>query len=484
MQTFTIDSTAVFSVDAAKPVEPSHFPLMQARAAHNADMVAWANRIVERIHAETVSGRLRVPKYIDLTRNDADARAAYDEMLSEPMVMTPLRVLVDSVAAQDLQIIPDDPDDPRQQDEAEFGRWAFKHVEGGKLAMIRAVAFNGLRRGWSVTEPIWTEPLPIGHKYELRRTWAIWKDRDEKDVDPLVDSFMNIEALRERRTGIKWNPADFVVYTHLKLFQNPRGLSALRVAYNDYISKATAMQLWGIHLEKWGSPVIKGTYTDESQQRAALETALENFKANNWVTVPQGVIIDAVMAATGTPANYQAFIDRCDKGMAIGIMGSHLPIMEGSNQTVAGSTREQRGTTELFQWALAEEMSGILTQALAALLAVNAADVPPPTVVLGAVSESEIAAMLANDNLLHTMGLPLSKRSLYQRTGREAPRDDEDVLPAAVSPAGMLGFAEQPEGPAAQQVSLPGRDGAKQQSLLDKAKAAGLARLGKSPAVR
>jgi hypothetical protein len=482
MNTFTIDSTAI---DASAPVVPPHFQAQHARAAQNADIVAWATRVVERIRAESAKGGLRVPQWIDLTKDDAKARAAYDSMLSEPMVMTPLRVLVDSVAAQDLQVLPDDPEDERQQEEAEFVRWAFKNVEGGRLAMLRAVAFNGLRRGWSVTEPVWTEPLPPAHKYALRRTWAIWKDRDDKDIEPLVDSFRNLIGLRSKRTGEKLEPTDFVIYTHMKLFGNPLGISALRTAYNDYIGKMMAMQLWGLNLEKWGSPFLKGTYVDEATQKGSLEAALSAVEANSWISVPTGTTIEAISAATGTPANYQAYLDRCDKGMAIAIMASHLPIMEGSNQTVAGSTKEQRGTTELFQWALSEEMSNLLTRAVAILLAVNSADVPPPTVILGSVSEAEIAAMLANDNLLHGMGLSLSKRSLYARSSREAPRDAEDTLAPPTAPAtGPFGFAEEPTGPAEQQVALPGKDGRQAESLLDKAKAEGINRLGKSVAPR
>lgn len=435
---FQFDSASLVSGNSTETVLAPHFPTSQSVPPA---ALAWAQRTIERIKSAYVSGRLRVPRPIDLMRNDDEARAAYDEMLTEPMAMTPLRVLVDSVAALDLQVIPEDPDDERQQREAEFVRWCYRVVEGGKLAICRAVAFNGLRRGWSVTEKVWTDQ-PDG-KWAGRWRWRVWKDRDDKTIKPRVDEHMNllgIEAPDRSGNRVIFDPSDFVVYTHLKLFQNPRGIAAFRTAYRAYIAKTHASQLWGLNLEKWGSPFLVGTYTDEATQRAALELALKSVEANTWVTGPPGTTIEAIMASTGTPANYQAFLDRCDKEMAIGIMGSHLPIMEGANKDPAGSTKEQRGTTELFQWALAEEMSGILTAQAADLLRVNKSDVPPPLVTLGATSEQEVAAILDNATKLHNMGADLSKRQLYSRTGWEPPRDDTDRLPG-LAPVSQFGLS-------------------------------------------
>jgi hypothetical protein len=255
-------------------------------------------------------------------------------------------------------------------------------------------------------------------------------------LNPITDEFGNLTGITSGTDpGKEFDPADFVVYSHLKMFTNHRGRSAFLAAYRDWWIKQVAVQLWGVGLEKWGSPVIVGKYADEANQRASLETALEDAGANKWLSVPLNCVVEALSAATSSGADWDAYIARCDKGMLIGIMWSHLAVTEGQNKNVAGDSRTQKGTAELNQWSLAEECSCLWTHHGRELTRINYPGIPSPRYVFGAVSEADVATMLANDDVLNGMGVPLSIESLLERTGREGPRGDKDELPGKTAPA-------------------------------------------------
>jgi hypothetical protein len=402
------------------------------------DAREWGRRTAERLRTAVLSGVVRFPQWLNPLAGETRAMVeAYDAMLAEPMILTPLMVTVDGVASQDVQILADDPEDEAQKELADFHRWNLKNIAGGKLGMVRAVALPAKVRGWSVTEKVW-DRVADDTKWRGWWYWREWKDKDATKLrlNPVTDEFGNLTGITSGLDpGHEFDPADFVVYSHLKMFSNHRGRSALLAAYRDWWLKQAAVQLWGIGLEKWGSPMLVGKYSDEANQRASLEAALEDAGANKWLSVPVACAVEAVAAATSSTADWDAYVARCDKGMLIGTMGSHLAVMEGQNKNVAGDSRTQKGTAELFQWSLAEELSCLWTWHGRELSRVNRPGVPSPTYVFGAVSEADIKAMLENDDVLQGMGLDLSKQSLRQRTGREAPRDSADTLPGKAMPA-------------------------------------------------
>jgi hypothetical protein len=246
------------------PAEPAPQPSAAARE--------WARRTVERLRTAVLSGTVRFPQWVNPL--DGETRSmleAYDAMLAEPMVLTPLMVTVDSVASLDVQILADDKKDESQKELADFHRWNLKKIAGGKLAMVRAVAVPAKVRGWSVTEKVW-DRVADDPKWKGKWYWTEWKDKDavKLRLQPghgrVRESGRGSPAVLQ--PGVEFDPADFVVYSHLKMFSNHRGRSALLAAYRDWWLKQAAVQLWGVGLEKWGSPVIVGKYADEANQRA------------------------------------------------------------------------------------------------------------------------------------------------------------------------------------------------------------------------
>jgi hypothetical protein len=172
-----------------------------------------------------------------------------------------------------------------------------------------------------------------------------------------------------------------------------------------------------LNLERWGAPAVVGTFTDDGEQKAALEAALAEFGSNKWMTVPQGAAVNAIASATSGATDWEAFVARADKGMLVAVYGSHLPFLEGQNANVAGNSETQRGTAELVQWALAEEAGKLFTEQGRVLTDLNYAGVPTPVYTFGAVNQTEIGLMLDNATKLKALGGDLSDNELHERSG-------------------------------------------------------------------
>jgi hypothetical protein len=395
----------------------------------------WARRVVNRVRQATLSGTLRWPQWTDpVTGNPQAMFDAYQAMTADPMAWRALTTLVDSVASLDLSITAPDKNDTRQQTVVAFHKEAIDRA-GGKLTLMRKVFLPGVMRGYSLAEKSYPT-IPDG---EFAGKWGFrWKSIDPPPGrSPFVlDSRRNVVGV-ELPTDVGTEilaPQDFVIYSHLPLFEDPHGNGAYARAHADWWMKTCGVQLWALNLERWGAPAVIGTYTDEGAQKAALEAALTEFGANKWLTVPHGAVVEAISAATSGAADWEAFVARADKGMLVAVYGSHLPFLEGQNANVAGNSETQRGTAELVQWALAEEAGKLFTEEGRVLTQMNYAGVPTPVYTFGAVNQTEIGLMLDNAAKLSKLGGDLSDNELHERSGFSQPTDEEDTLGGQSAP--------------------------------------------------
>jgi hypothetical protein len=166
------------------------------------------------------------------------------------------------------------------------------------------------------------------------------------------------------------------------------------------------------------------------------------FKANTWLSIPQDAKITALALAGQGESDYKSFSDDAKRGMLIAIIGAYLQVLEGQVSDGRGSADvSSKDVTSLFLWMLAAQFQEIVNKQLfPQLVALNYAGVGSFRLVLGGVSEQEVAAIIANAQGMQAIGYPLSKADVARRTSWGAPKNTDDELKppqqAAPSPFG------------------------------------------------
>lgn len=412
--------------------------LWRPRAGRPTTLQGWAELTVEKIRTGVTSGQLQFMPLLDhVTDETQEVRDNYRKMLAEPMVKSALLTKVLSVAALDVQVHPPDKANPYHRHQAEFVRHNLNRIKGKTRRLARNVLYPGLIDGWSLNEKVW-EVEDEDPKWRGKWVWQKVKSKDTRNLQIGVDEYRNVEAFKAStyNSGRVYPPADFIHYSYLDLFEDPRGTSDLRAAYRAYWIKKTTWQLRGFHLDKYTSPFLIGKYPEKANEvRAALETALVKAKSSTWLTVPTTAIIEAVEMSTRGTADFENAIRDCDRDMLVAIVGAYLQILEGKTTGARAMGEVHRDTSELFQWLLAAEFGDVLTEEARELCRLNFPDPAPPTVTLEAVSEAALLVRSQVDEALQRLGLKLSKRQTYEVYGRAEPEDDEDVLVPTTPPA-------------------------------------------------
>jgi hypothetical protein len=427
---------------------PAHVPEAGRAPPPGQDVERWARMTAERVRTWVVGGMLAFPPWLDNYTEETEAhRRAYRQMFAEPVVHAATMANVYSVAELEVQTHPQDPENPREQEAAEFVGHALRTVRGGVVGLVTALLTGALIDGWSLVEPVW-EPVTEG-KYRGKWAWRAVKAKDVRHLTPLVDGFLNVIGIRSQAglLGLRvFDPADFLLYRNLSLFESPRGLSDYRAAYRAWWIMATAWRLRALGLERWSQPSLKGTYTDEGQHRQALEAALAGYQANTWLTVPLGCTVDAIDIANRGESDFKSAIADLREEMAIACSYATLTILTSAQTNPRGDSEVQKTTTQLKQWGLAANVGAVLTeQAAPPLTRLNYPGVPPCTVTLGAVDEGALSARLRNDTgLVKDLGLKLSRKESYRYYGRQQPAGPDDELggppaPPAKPPGGGNG---------------------------------------------
>jgi hypothetical protein len=433
---FQLDSNSSAAQSAGLAYVPPHVPESRGPPP-GSDLARWAKMTVERIRAGVFGGRLSFPQWFgNVTEETAEIRAAYRVMWSDPILKAALSQKILSVAQLDPQVHPADPDHPADRAAAEFALYSFAHCEWGMPGILTNVFIPGHIDGWSLCEPVWGD-YAVG-RWRGKWGWSAFKGKDTRRLQPTVDNYLNVTGIRATvfGPGRIYDRGDFVYYPHAALFENPYGLSDFRAAYRAWFIKKLVWELRGFHLERYTSPMWKGVYTDEGKQREALEQALSDARSNTWITVPQGVLVEAIQIATNGTDDFKAAIADCNDELMIGIVGSTLTSLTSSNSDPRGDSGVQQGTAELFQWHLAALAGHILTrQALPALYELNFAGVEPGVLTFGAIDERELGLRADVDTKLQALGLKLSAKEAYHIYSRQQPAGPDDVLGGGDPPA-------------------------------------------------
>jgi hypothetical protein len=295
---------------ATAPPPPRARPRAPAVYGPNPEALPVARRNVEKIRTAAMSGRLRIWALPDLyTEETPEIRRMYRPMLGRALVKSALGKKVLAVCSQEVQVQPEDQDDPRCVAQADFLQYAlsrigspaagaktYNHVGASKL--VWDLFLPGLIDGWALGEGVWAPgPVPRG-KWRGKRLWCDFHGKDTHGLHPMIDAFKGVEGVKagaynagQVLTGEDF--ADCVLWVNWPLFESPTGLSDLRSIVRPVWIEDTCWKLRGLHLEQYTGPYLKGQYTTPDV-RQALEQALAEARGGGWITVPEGALVDAI----------------------------------------------------------------------------------------------------------------------------------------------------------------------------------------------
>jgi Protein of unknown function (DUF935) len=392
--------------------------------------------LVEKVRAATVSGYLNLlPYYDQYTEEAPEMRKTYRVMLRDPTIKSGLFDKVFSVAALDVQIEPAS-DSPRDEMIADFVRDCIvKFAAGGLRKIVEEMAFPALIDGHSVCEKLW-DVQDRGQwkgKYVLRGL----KSKDTNNLQLMGDEYRNVIALRGTtfNGGRLYDPKDFIFFTHFSLFNSQAGMSDFRAAYRAYWLMDTAWKLRAIHLDKFSNPFFVGKYKEgDTQGKAGLEAALANIRSENWISIPDTALAEAVTLSQRGTADFESAIKDLREEMLLSLVGGYLQSITadgGSGQR--GNSKIHKGSTEVVKWHLGQCIADSLNDRNSGLIPelvdTNFADADYPFMTLGGMNDDDLTTSLTIDTgLSRDLGLTLSRKEIYRRYGRSKPVDALDEL--------------------------------------------------------
>ena len=161
-----------------------------------------------------------------------EMRLAYRKALKEPAIKGPLLKKVYAVASLPTQVLPEDEDNPASKESAAWVDYAITNARGGWPRLIHDCCIHPLIEGFGVGEKV-PERVERG-KWKDRWGLHAVKFKETKDLRFKLDRYRNVESIRSfagGQGGSEFDTRDFVLLTHMPLWENPFGQSDLRAAY-------------------------------------------------------------------------------------------------------------------------------------------------------------------------------------------------------------------------------------------------------------
>lgn len=391
-----------------------------------------------------VAGKAWFLPYLDTYTGETQTiRSAYRLMWKDPTVKAALLSKIFAVSSLELQVHPDGPG-PLAKKVATFVNYAIRQAAGGVSRIVESILLGGLPEGHVLAEKVYRHYDDGEYRGQIGLQGLYDKDPETYRLE--TDEYRRITRVTPLRQSpaTHYNPGAFLLWQHLPIYRNPLGMSDLRAAYRAYWIIDTVWKLRAIGLEKNINPLLKGVYQDVTD-KPDLEAMLEQARSQTWLTVPEGVQVEAMELSQRGHSDFRDAILDLRHEVMLGITGAFLQALEGT-QTGARSIGEvHESSAELLVWWLAESVAAALQQQIAPdLVAMNFAGAACPEIGLGGVNDASLLASVQVDAGLLDMGLALSKKERYKYYGRQEPEDEGDVLVRPTPPpsgsGGMAGL--------------------------------------------
>lgn len=373
--------------------------------------------------------------YVDETTGEtSEQRKYYRLMLADGRVKASILGKLLAVAALDLRIIPKDKKNERDRLVAKFVDYCLRERLADSIpGLVWSIGLAALVDGYSISEKCWA----VEDKGEWPYKWVLRELKTKKVDDDVVletDEFNNVKGVRALRYNSDelYNPKSFVIYRHMSLYGSPVGMSDLRAAYSIWWMLDAVQKLRAIALEKRAIPPLIGTYSVASH-RNDLSRALERLKSSSWATIPESALITALDIAGRSEDLFANAMRDLREDLFLSIQLATLQALTAGAGVLRGSSDVHRDTANLGKWFLQASIQSCLNNRenglVPDLVDRNFVDAPYPKAVFGGIDDRELLESIQVDSLLHQM-LDLSQEGLYERTGREPPKSEEDKIPS------------------------------------------------------
>lgn len=369
----------------------------------------------------------------NLTGETYEMRLAYRQWaLQEPAVKASLLTKCLAVCQLDPQVIPADKRNPNDRAAAEWVKWALMNSDEGIPGLLMNLLLPATIDGFSVVEKV------FGHVEARESRYAGWwtvkrfASIDTQWVRFKLDTYRQVtgvQAMTGGMGGTTLSPQDFVIFTHLKIFENPFGQSDIRAAVRACRLIDAAIRLRQILLANYSGPFLWSTARDTAT-RNLVGAALQNARANGWIVVPEGSTLTVENLATAAPDQFQAAIEDYRREIVTAIQGAYLQLLEGGITDGRGNTQVHRGIAELFQWWLATWVCQVINkQVIPDLVTPAFGDrVGLPRLQLGGLDADAVVKELTRFQSGHQLGITLSLDQVCETGGFEQPKNAADKL--------------------------------------------------------
>lgn len=348
----------------------------------------------------------------------------------EPSTKASLLTKCNAVASLDPQLIPDDKKDARDKEAAKFVDWAVSRAAGGWGGLIQNMLLPATIDGFSVLEPIYDEVDASHGKYARNWTVKRFAMTDTESIRFKLDEYRQVIGVRPMTglTGyIELPPESFLIFTHLKMFENPFGISDLRAVVRDCRLLEEATKLRHTCLVNWSGPYMVAKGGDRAAQMQ-LKGYIQNARAGGFIILPQGMEVEIINLATSASSVFDAAIAWHREQIVSAIQGSYLQLLASDGER--GNSIVAKNVSELFTWWLAMWVAEVINfQLIPNLVRPNFGNsVGLPRLSLGGINEAMVAAALDRFKKMQDMGVPLSIEQVTSVGGAEMPSDESDTL--------------------------------------------------------
>ena len=440
-----------FAVNAASIPPPSRGILARIK-----EFFAWpgpeaaqgreAARYVEREKIRSGPQDIKLPWFLpyedDTGTGETQAmRLAYRKMYSDPVITAALNSQIFGIASLPLQIHPADKKNKHDVEVAEFNRWnLMRRFDGGGSGLIWKILSGACVDGYSVNEKV--IDYQRKGKYAGKDVLTKLKQKDVgSDLVLNTDQYRNIVSLTGLRynSGTEWDTSAFVIYSRLKMYERPTGLSALRCVYYHYWLRDTAWKLRQIGLTTKAFPVLVGTYETESVQ-PSLNESLRKAKSLSYLTIPKTCMVAALEIAGQSENEFEQSIRSLNEEIYLGITTATLQSLTGGKDVARGSSDVHKDSANANKGFIASEICGIFNNQddglLKDLTDLNFMAGDYPYASLAEVDPDAMNAKVTVATGIKALGLDQSKTALREELACEEPHEDDpdDCLAGTSAP--------------------------------------------------